>query len=248
MQFFLKLNKHIHYIKRNMSSFKLLLWEKSVFVNYVIPPGETDHKLFITLLLPNTKQKRLNLCRDSNDTIQTFIDRLQIKAVQIYTKKKCDPEPCSISVQINETDVPNYHKCGDIFKGNNSNITIHINDDVLNVIVNAPIINDLKLNIPPYKGLMLYPHAFIKGYNISLENSKYLWYRIDPKNDIEVGSTITYTPTVNDVNCCLKLVCNPCNKEGQFGPPAEFISSKVVENPINTYPYENRLKKKPDDR
>lgn len=248
MQFLVKLNKHIRYIKREMSSFKLQLWEKSVFVNFVIPPGETDHKLFVTLLLPNTKQKRLNLCRDLNDTVQTFIDRLQIKAGQIYNKRTCDAKPCSISIHVNETDVPNYYKCSDIFRENNSNITIHINEDVLNVIVNAPIINDLKLSMPPYKGFMLYPHAFIKGYNFSLMDSKYLWYRIESKNAIEVGSTITYIPTANDVNCCLKFVCNPCNEEGQFGPPAEFISSKVLENPINTYPYEKRLKRKPDNR
>jgi len=116
------------------------------------------------------------------------------------------------------------------------------------VIVNAPIINEFKLGYPPYQGLILYPYAFDQGYNVSVMDTQYLWYRIDSKDEIEVGNKMTYTPTADDVNCRLKLVCSPFNDEGQSGPKAEITSSTVLENIVQLYPFEKRLKPKPYNR
>lgn len=231
-----------------MSACKLSLWENSIFVNSVKVPGEVERQLLVCMPLNNSK-KNINICRSSNDTIQMFIDRLKIKLEQFYKKKKIENLDFenNISFKIDGITIPTDSICGEVFE-EKTNLTLQIKDDVFNVVVNAPIVKDLKLGVPPYKGLMLYPYAFDKGYNVSILDSKYLWYRIDSKNVIEVGNEITYIPTENDVNCRLKLVCNPCDEQGRFGPTAEIESSTVLKNTVETYPFEKRLEKKPNNR
>lgn len=249
MKYFNKLYKHICYsfIKRNMSSFKSSLWEDFMFVNS--QQCDNEPKLMISMLVPINKSRKIHLCRSPDDTINTFIDRLSIKLSLSYGKKNIEkPKKSDISIKINGITVSPDSTCGEIFDENESNITLQIKDNIFKVIVNAPIINDLKLGIPPYKGLMLYPLAFEKGYNVSILHNKYLWYRVNSKEEIEVGTEMTYIPTENDVNHFLKLVCKPYNEKGQVGPTAEILSSLVQENNIEIYPFENRLKLKPNNR
>lgn len=251
MKYLNKLYEHIGYsfIKRSMSSFKLFLWEDFMFVNSTDQQGDNEPKLVISMLVPINKSKTINLCRSPNDTINTFIDRLNIKLSLSYGKKNIEKlEKSDISIKVNGITVCSNSTCGEIFEENESNITLQIKDSIFKVVVNAPIIKDLKLGMPPYKGLMLYPFAFEKGHNVSILDSKYFWYRVNSKEEIEVGNQITYIPTKNDVNHRLKLVCKPYNKKGQVGPTAEILSSQVQENNIKTYPFENRLKNKPTNR
>lgn len=249
MTFFCKLYKNIYYSRREMSSFKVSLWEKYMFVNFVVPPRETEKKLFITMLLPLKKPTKINLVRNPTDTIKSLTNRLQIKISQVYSKKKVEnPTVSDILVQVNDITVQDNAMCCDIFEKNMSNITIKIMDDVFSVLVDAPIINEFKLGNPPYKGFILYPYGFDKSYNVSVLNSKYIWYRTDFKKNIEVGNQVYYTPTADDVNCVLKLVCSPCTEDGQSGPPGEMFSSKVEDNIIETYPFQNRLKEKLNNR
>lgn len=254
MKYFNTLYKHICYIpcyiynKRAMSSFKLSLWEDFMFVNLTNQQGDNERKFMITMLVLINKPRPINLCRSPNDTINTFIDRLSIKLSLTYGKKNLvKPNKRDISIKVNDIIVSPDSTCGEVFEENKSNITLQIKDNIFKVIVNAPIINDLKLGIPPYKGLMLYPFASEKGYNVSILDSKYLWYRIVGKEEIEVGNQITYIPTADDVNHCLKLVCKPYNEKGQVGPTAEILTSQVLENNIEIYPYENRLINKLDN-
>lgn len=227
-----------------MSSFKLSLWENVMFVNSVVTQ---DKNILINMILSIKKSKSIHLCRNSNDTIKTFIDRLFTKITR-QKKKDIYPEKSDILIKINETVVSCNSKCGDIFQENTSNITLHIKDDIFKVVINLPLIKDLKLVLPPHKGLMLYPYAFGKGYNISIKNSTYLWYRIDSNKEFEVGNQFAYVPTEIDINCRLKLVCKPCNDRGQYGPTAEIISSKVEENYVENFPFQNRLKNKLNNR
>lgn len=249
MKYFNKVFKHICLFKREMSSFKISLWENVMFINSVVSPGETESKLIVNMLVTLKKKKKINLCRSPSDTIKTFIDRLSIKLSQAHSKKKEDkPKINDILIQVNEVTVSDDALCGEVFKENTSNITIQFMNNIFKVLVNIPIANEFKLGSPSYKGLMLYPYKFDKGYNVSILKSQYVWYRIDSKNIVEVGNQMTYVPTANDVNCCLKLVCKPCNENGVFGPIAEIVSSKVLDNTIEIYPFENRLKQKPYDR
>ncbi|XP_026818111.1 2',5'-phosphodiesterase 12 [Rhopalosiphum maidis] len=247
MKYFNNLFKHIYFTKRNMSSFKLFLWENSMFVNCLIPTGETELKMMVTLPSPFNKLHRINLCRSPEDTIRIFIDRLALKLSQTQ-RKVSDSEKLKkncVEIKVNGIKVPYTSKCYEIFEEIKENITLEIKDHTYKVIVNAPIINEFKLGIPPYQGLMMYPYAFDQGYNVSVMDTQYLWYRIDSKKEIEVGNSMTYIPTAEDVNCRLKLVCSPFNDEGQSGPTAEIISSTVLENTIKIYPFEKRLKTKP---
>lgn len=248
MKYFNQLHKYISCVRSKMAPSKLSLWDNSMFVNAVEVPGEDEHQLIVCMPLKNSK-KKINMCRSSNDTIQTFIDRLVIKVHQFYLKKNSGNTNFvnNISFKVDGITVPADSICGEVFE-EKSNITLQIKDDIFKVVVNAPIVKELKLGVPPYKGLMLYPYALDKGYNVSILDSKYLWYRIESKNVIEVGNEITYIPTENDVDCCLKLVISPCNAQGQFGPTAEIESSTVLENTIETYPFEKRLKNMPDNR
>lgn len=249
MKYLNKFFKHISFFKREMSSFKILLWENVMFINSVVSPGENESKLIVSMLVSLKKKKKINLCRSQSDTIKTFIDRLSIKLSQAYSKKKEDKLKINdISIQVNEVTVSDEALCGEVFKENTSNITIQFMNNIFKVLVNVPIANEFKLGIPSYKGLMLYPYKFDKGYNVSIMNSQYVWYRMDSKNVVEVGNQMTYVPTETDVNFCLKLVCKPCNENGKFGPTAEIVSSKVLDNTIEIYPFENRLKQKPDNR
>ncbi|VVC24109.1 Hypothetical protein CINCED_3A021156 [Cinara cedri] len=248
MKYFINLSKKIFHIKRKMSSIKLCLWPNYMFVNQAVPPGQTEQQLMITLLSPFKNSKRINLCRSPNDTIQIFIDRLKIKCFQTCDKnKKLGAKSGNFSIKVNEIVVSDNSKCGEIFKQNKSHITLEVDDYVFKVLFNAPMIMKAKVNTPIYEGLMLYPFAFENSYNVSLINSKYIWYKIDAKNEIEVGNGSVYVPTRNDVDFNLKLVINPCNEDGQFGPAVEILTSKVQTNNVDVYPYENRLKIKPDN-
>lgn len=248
MKYFINLfNFNTFCFRRKMSTFKLSLFENCVFINYAILPGETEQKLVISMLLP--KHKKLHFCRNTNDTVGMFIERLSLKISSINKKKDRNIIISShIFFKIDGNNVPSNTICSEIFTRNNSNITLEIDDNLFNVLIDAPIINKLKLGDPPYEGLMFYPIGFDRAYNVSIVDSKFLWYRIDHANVIEVGSKITYTPTRNDVGCQLKLVCNPCNKDGVFGPTAEIVSLPVKENVTKIYPFENRLKMKSNNR
>lgn len=231
-----------------MSSTKASTWEDTMYVNSVEVPGEDEHQLLVFMSMKNIK-KKVNMCRSPNDSIQTFIERLKLKLLTIYLKKKFGKIDFinDISIKVDGVTVPGDTMCGEVFD-EKTNITLQIKDDVFKVVVNAPIVKDLKLGVPPYKGLMLYPYAFDKGYNVSILDSKYKWYRIESNDLIEVGNEIIYIPTENDVNRCLKLVCFPCNEQGRCGPTAEIKSSTVVENTVETYPFEKRFKKKANNR
>jgi len=233
-----------------MSSFKLFLWENSMFVNCMIPTSETKLKMMVTLQSPFNKLRRINLCRSPEDTIQIFVDRLTLKLTQTQKKvNDCEKLKSNcVLIKVNGIKVPHTSKCYEIFEEIKENITLQIKDHTYKVIVNAPIINEFKLGYNPYQGLMIYPFEFDQGYNVSVIKTQYTWYRIKSKDVIEVGNKMTYTPTAEDVNCHLKLVCNPFNDEGQSGPTAEVTSLKVLENTIKHYPFEKRLKTKPYNR
>jgi len=233
-----------------MSSFKLFLWENSMFVNCLIPKGETEQKMMVTLPSPFNKSKIIKLCRNPDDTIKEFVGRLILKLS--LTQRKCNENEklkrgC-VLILANGIKVPHNSKCYEIFENMKENITLQIKDQSYKIIVNAPIIKDFKLGYPPYQGLMIYPYALDQGFNVSVKDTQYLWYRINSKDETEVGNKMTYTPTAEDVNCCLKLVCSPFNDEGQPGPKAEITSSPVLENTIELYPFEKRLKTKPYNR
>jgi len=194
------------------------------------------------------KSRTIHLCRDNNDTIKTFIDKLCLKISQ-KKMKLVSYKSSDVSLKINEIDVPNSSTCGEIFQENISNITLHLKDNVFKVMINLPIIKELKLGIPPYRGLMIYPYAISKEYDISIVNSKYSWYRIESKKqEFKVGNQVTYVPTKNDIDYRLKLVCVPFNEKGQFGPTVEVVSSVVEETNVDIYPYENRFKNKLNNR
>lgn len=250
MTFLKKLYKNIHPFRKEMSSFKISLWENTLFVNNVILHGETERKLFISLMIPsNNKFKQVNMCRNPNDTLKILLQRLQLKMLQLKHKKwSQDTGNDKMSIYVDEVEVSSDSKCSEVFVSNVINATLRINNVYYNIIIDAPVLKDLQLGNPPYKGLMLYPYAFDKGFNVSVLKSSYLWFRMS-SNDIKtVGDKITYTPTSDDVNCRLKLVCNPCNEQGKIGPQAVVLSSTVQENDIQFYPFEKRLKKKPDNR
>ncbi|XP_001942566.2 2',5'-phosphodiesterase 12 [Acyrthosiphon pisum] len=247
MKYFNKLSKHIYCIKRNMSSFKLILWENSMFVNCLIPMGETKQKIMVTLPSPFNKLKTINMCRSPEDTIQVFVDRLVLKLSQSQRKVSEQEKlnTCWVFLLANGIKVPPTSKCYEIFEKIKENITLQIKDQTYKIIVNAPLIKEFKLGYPPYQGLMIYPYALDQGFNVSVMDTQYLWYRINSKDETEVGNKMTYTPTAEDVNCRLKLVCIPFNDEGQPGPKAEITSSAVLKNTIQLYPFEKRLKTKP---
>jgi len=233
-----------------MSSFKLLLWENSMFVNFTIPTDKTEIKMMITLQSPFSKLRRINLCRSPEDTIKMCVERLTIKLAQTQRKvSEFDKLKRScVLIKVNGIKVPPNSKCYEIFAETRENITLQIKDHTYKVIVNAPLIKEFKLGYIPYEGLMIYPYAFDEGYNISVMKTQFTWYRIKSKDEIEVGNKMIYTPTAEDVNCHLKLVCNPFNDEGQSGPTAEITSLTVLENTIKLYPFEKRLNTKPDNR
>lgn len=221
-----------------------------MFVNSLIPSGETKLKMMITLLSPFNNSIRINLCRSPEDTISVFVDRLALKLLQTQRKASQTEKLTRIRVLIlaNGIKVPHTSKCYEIFEETKENITLQIKDHTYKIIVNAPIIKEFKLGYSPYQGLMIYPYAFDQRYDVSVMDTQYLWYRINSKNETEVGNKITYTPTAEDVNCCLKLVCSPFNHAGQPGPKAEITSSIVLENTIQLYPFEKRLTTKPYNR
>lgn len=233
-----------------MSSFKLCLWENSMFVNCSIPTGETQLKMIVTLPSPFSKSKTIKLSRDPKDTIKVFVDRLVLKLLiaQHKTKENEKLNRSDVLILENGIKVPHTSMCYEIFEEMKENITLQIEDRIYKIIVNAPIIKEFKLGYTPYQGLMIYPYAFDQGYNVSVMDTQYLWYRINSKDETLVGNEMTYTPTAEDVNCRLKLVCSPFNDKGQPGPKAEIISSTVLENTIQIYPFEKRLKTKPHNR
>jgi len=216
----------------------------------MIPTGETKLKLMVTLQSPFNKLRTINMCRSSEDTIKKFVDRLTLKLTQsqlkvsecVKLKKNC------VLIKVNGIEVTHTSKCNEIFEKIKENITLQIKDHTYKVIVNAPIINEFKLGCAPYQGLMIYPSELDQGYNVSVMKTQYTWYRIKSKDEIEVGNKMIYIPTAEDVDCHLKLVCNPFNDEGQSGPTAEITTLKVLENTIKLYPFENRLKTKPCNR
>lgn len=251
MKYFFILHKYtyIHHIKREMSSFKINLWENTMFINSWCRPDGSERKLNISMMLslePKVKPRKIIMCRKPDDTICMLMERIKLK----LKMNKVSPQKVGRSdivikkdgVEVCIDDTLSY-----IFERDNadSTLTLVIKGTLINIVYNAPMLNNLKLSEPPYENLMLYPYGFHGGHNVSSTHTKFYWYRITLTNkEIEVGCQIAYTPTAEDVDCCLKLVCEPYNEKGEPGPIAEILSSKVVQNTIKTYPYENRLKER----
>ncbi|XP_025417733.1 2',5'-phosphodiesterase 12 isoform X2 [Sipha flava] len=247
MKYLIKLHEY-RCIKRKMSSFKIHLWENTMFVNSGPKSDGTGLQFNISLMLsikPPSKPRKINMCRKPQDTIDMFLERIKLKLSSDYVLKTQNIGKTEIELQKDGIRVCDDATLSDIFENNNSTTCLLIRDMYINVVYNAPILNNIKLNKPSYEKLMLYPYGFDNGFNVSSTHINYLWYRITPKKqEIEVGCQMAYTPTAEDIDCCLKLVCKPYNEKGSPGPTAEILSSKVLKNTIDIYPHENRLKER----
>lgn len=247
MKYLIKLHKYI-YIRREMSSFKIHLWENTMFVNSVPRSDGTGLKFNISMMLsikPMSKPRKINMCRNPKDTINMFLERIKLKLSSDNIFKTQKIGKSEIAFQKDGVKVCDEATLSDVFENNNSTNCLLIRDMYINIFYNIPILNNIKLNKPSYEKLMLYPYGFDNGFNVSSTHTNYLWYRITPtKKEIEVGCQMAYTPTAEDIDCCLKLVCKPYNEKGSPGPTAEILSTKVLKNTIEIYPLENRLKER----
>ncbi|XP_065172268.1 2',5'-phosphodiesterase 12-like [Atheta coriaria] len=125
-------------------------------------------------------------------------------------------------------------------------MTFSILNCMFKVIVNAPLIENIKLPEVIYTGHAVQP-ALLKAILANHEKSKYFWYKSKDKEHWElIGSDYHYNVAEDDVGYYLKFKCLPINIYSQ-GEPFEVESSGIVSRvPEVPYcPFQDRQKETP---
>ncbi|KAF5270458.1 hypothetical protein FQA39_LY08336 [Lamprigera yunnana] len=194
--------------------------------------------------------RQFNFCRNLNETIAAFLNRITINVEKVLNKKKAkkksntDLQNIVVNVQLLEnTELVNGERtCKELFVENVANeLILSVLNKEYAIVINSPWINTLQLPKSIMANFPVYPSKF-EADLIDKNLSEFMWFKSNNKNDwILVGSKFIYIPNNSDVQDYLKITCLPRN-ENAVGPIVEVISDIPVEASPGYCPFETRHK------
>lgn len=257
----LKTRLEIHVYKRYQSvpslatasfALKMNLEKNIAYLRY----REEENRFETTFILDTdnvTFKKSICIVRPVDETIETYLSKIDHKVMQILEKKMVKklkkkgkdepvelPEVKSKFLQNNElvTDI----KCETLFQGPPAeNYKLRILDVEYNVTINSPWVESIKLPTEVYVGFTFFPIKF-DAHSTDKELSEFVWFKSSDSTKKlswnECGRGYCYTPKAEDAGHLLLLQCTPKNKYST-GPVCEIMSRPVLSFD-HTCPFERR--------
>lgn len=181
-------------------------------------------------------QEEVRAVRGLTDTVESLlnhtVNKIQklIKTVKDETKVALDEEiKVNVSLKNALTGKPIKGKrvLKSLIDSNLTNIEFKIFNQVYFVIINAPLVKDLKLPKVLFANYEVQPCKLYILFGDNTSN-QFTWFKSQDKITwTQVGKSLRYTPSEEDIGFYLKLVCVPCN-EVLTGPKAEAVSECQV--------------------
>ena len=196
-------------------------------------------------------QEEVRAVRQVTDTVESLLQHIVNKirkSVKNLKENAAENSDSDLKVPISLTNGFTENIRGKTVLKNliNSNIgaiRFQIFDQSYFVVINAPLVKEIKLP------LILYAHFTVQASKLFClftdhSSSQFSWFKSkDKENWTQVATTSKYKIKHDDIDHYLKLVCVPCNSV-LTGPSAEAISENKVEliGDLPTCPFEERHK------
>ncbi|KAK3909043.1 2',5'-phosphodiesterase 12 [Frankliniella fusca] len=202
--------------------------------------------------------RKFNLNRECQETINTFLNRVQcnvekiVNQVHAKRRKKAakkkdsgenyDTEPApQVTVELlrSGNPVPSDDSCLSLLESKDL-LILSLSGKKYHIVINPPWVEDFQLPRSILSNFPVYPCKFV-GSNLNQIDCEFVWYRktqtgVEWK---EIGSGFSYTPTVEDIGHILKVTCQP-RREMISGPVVEAVSKSCVEAGPGECPFELR--------
>ncbi|XP_072936524.1 2',5'-phosphodiesterase 12 [Epargyreus clarus] len=203
----------------------------------------------------NNAVRQFNLSRKTTDTLKLIFTRMATNIQKVTKKSKGKKEPNEdIEIIIKVLDaqsntISEEIACSELFSMTDP-MKLTIQDQIYNIVFNAPYLQSLSLPKSILAGFPVYPENFVAQYT-DKQKSIFNWYKGSALNEkgrdiaeihIKWTPIITgqkYIPSTDDIGMKLKLECIPAN-DTLIGPAVEVISKNVVEAGPGHCPFENR--------
>lgn len=223
----------IAYFSRHDKQFKFSF-------EYTCPENKTINAYSYTLY-PGDKIEDLQ--KKIQASIQnTFKRKLQKDAKESASDEKADTKilvkPVLVKIVQNGKDMGAMH-CKQ-FNNITKDVQLIINDYKYNVLINKPCV--VRLVIPKclYVNFPVHLSDFSSILCDSNLNNQFMWHKsIDKINWVQIAESNVYVPTAEDVDCYLKVGCEPKNAK-DTGILREAISEEKVKIFTDKCPFERR--------
>ena len=217
--------------------------------------AETKFTFSFFLALPDFKiNKQFNLNRELSEDTESFLERLNNNLNKAKKKNsKSFSEVIKAEFSLNSSvpvSAESQKTVQDfIFL---QNLQMKICDLQFRVMVNPPLVTDLKISSTILTDLMIYPHVLNLDFSDETK-TRIEWFVSQPLPDELVpvpskksklnpeslelswsllGCGYHVTPLASHTNCLLKVVVTPCDGEGRPG----LASSLVLSQPVSSGP------------
>ncbi|XP_976374.3 2',5'-phosphodiesterase 12 [Tribolium castaneum] len=206
----------------------------------------------LTVELPKigVLQEEVRAVRRITDTVESLlqhiINKLELSIKKLKKQAQIEHEDevqVNISLKNALTEKPIKPKMvlKNLINARMSNVEFQIFDQRYVVVINAPLVRDMKLPQVLYANYEVQPSQLFILFG-EKSSSKFTWLKSRDKSTwVQVANTFRYKPSEEDVGHYLKLICVPCCSV-LTGPAVEVVSdSRVVEmGELPTCPFEKR--------
>ncbi|XP_044266913.1 2',5'-phosphodiesterase 12-like isoform X2 [Tribolium madens] len=195
-------------------------------------------------------QEEVRAVRRSTDTVESLLQHIVNKIEHSIKKlKKQDQIKSDDEVQVNislknaliQKPIKSKMILKNLINSKMTNVEFEIFDQRYMVVINAPLVKEIKLPQVLYANYEVQPSRLYILFG-DKNSSKFIWFKSKDKATwTKVGNTSRYKPSDEDVDHYIKLVCVPCCSV-LTGPATEVVSDcKVVEmGDLPMCPFEKR--------
>lgn len=232
------------------SSEPQMIFEENKAYFTVLPEEEKFQVLFLYQYGTLKPTKPLCVVRPITDTVETFLEKLDHKVLQLLEKKLFKKKKVPEVVELPTVKSSILHKegpiqdiaCKNLFEGNhNGEYKLKITENEYDVLINSPWVSSIKLTTNPYSRFFIFPNRF-EGTSVDLKLTDMTWYKSDlnsKNNDwTECGKGYFYKIKDEDIGNALLLIVNPRN-EYLTGPTYQVMSKIILPFELKC-PFEDR--------
>ncbi|KAK4879322.1 hypothetical protein RN001_007468 [Aquatica leii] len=172
-------------------------------------------------------EAEIRAVRSCTDVIESLLAHTERKVTKILRTRNIQNINVQTSLTVNDINVKGDINCKDFIDNPKKNIVFSIINQQFEVVLNAPLIQELAL---PKTIHVNYEFQPIKCKSIYTDKDlcDFIWYSsLDGQSWVEIGNKFKYKPTINDLNKYLKLKCVPKNRDEE-GPPFVVVSQSTV--------------------
>lgn len=212
------------------------------------------------------KKRNFNLFRKSDEPLSASLERIKLNLRKIRGRPK-NKKPDSDTELSNDVIIEFISNSGSVNLDKITNSEAWVDGSILKmngksyqVRTDYPQVETLAITAHPIEGFLILPNVSLK--NCVIDDCQFIWYRQIQSQDkktlveadpniadtilfdgrqywLKLAESLTYTPTSDDVNCLIKVICLPSDRK-RVGPMFEYMSPNRVQINKLKFPFEER--------